>query len=152
MAGARTRAGEAGFTLLEAIVAIALLAATLVPIYALFSTTLRSAFRISEANRMAEIEQNALDVMATVNPMERPTGRLDLGPYAVTWTSRLMLPDLDGAGYPRGMSLFRIGYYESTVTVVDPDKNMMVQFKLRQVGYHRVRQPLPPGLNFRPAS
>ena len=148
----RDRAMAAGFTLLEAIVAIALLAATLVPIYALFSTTLRTAFRISESNRYAEIEQNALDVMYTVNPMKRPTGSVDLGPYRVGWTSRALVPDLDGSGYPRGISLFRIGYYECTVTVTDPDQHQITSFKLRQVGYNRVRQPLPPGLQFRPSS
>src|SRR5579859_1816996 len=79
----RRRNAEAGFTLLEAIVAIVVLLATLVPLYALVSSVSRSAFRVDEANRRAEFETDALNIMATVNPMETPNGALDLGPYAV---------------------------------------------------------------------
>ena len=77
------RKSEAGFTLLEAIVAITVLTATLIPLYLLIATVSRSAFRLDESNRIAEIELDALNVMSIVNPMEKPVGAVDLGPYAV---------------------------------------------------------------------
>jgi len=138
---ARGRA-PAGFTLLEAIVAIVVLAAALVPIYTLVSNLSRSAFRVDEANRRAEIETDALNIMSTINPMADPSGSLDLGPYAVRWTTQPIAGPLDGSGYPSGVSAFRIGLYQANVEVQEPGGKLLTSFPLRMIGYKHVRDSL----------
>ena len=133
---------EAGFTLLEAIVAIAVLLAALVPLYTLISSVSRSAFRVDEANRRAEIETDALNIMSTINPMDQPSGSLDLGPYAIRWSAQTLIDPVDGSGYPTGISAFRIGLFNAKVDVATPDGRILVSFPLRMIGYKHVRDSL----------
>jgi general secretion pathway protein I len=131
--------GEAGFTLLEAIVAIAVLLAALVPLYALVSNVSQSAFRVDQANHRAEIETDALNIMAVVNPMEKPEGLVDLGAYSVHWSANAVAGPLDGSAYPTGISAFRVGLFDAKVDVSDPSGRLLVSFPLRMVGYKHVR-------------
>jgi|SRR5580658_422908 general secretion pathway protein I len=138
----RTDRPQAGFTLLEAIVAIAVLAAALVPLYMLISSVSRSAFRVDQANRRAEIETDALNIMSTINPMDKPSGSLDLGPYAVRWTAQPVLAPIDGSSYPSGVSAFKIGLFNAKIDVARPDGQILVSFPLRMIGYSHVRNAL----------
>src|SRR5580700_4210537 len=131
------RKSEAGFTLLEAIVAITVLTATLIPLYLLIATVSRSAFRLDESNRIAEIELDALNVMSIVNPMEKPVGAVDLGPYAVRWASHSVIDPVDGSAYPNGRGFFLIGLYDGTVDVVEPSGRTLLSFPLRMIGFKR---------------
>jgi len=134
-----TRRSQAGFTLLEAIVAIVVLFATLVPLYVLISSVSRSAFYVDQANREAEYETDALNIMSQVNPSLVPVGSVDLGPYAVSWTAQAVLKPIDGSAYPTGISAFRIGLYQAKVNVVRHDGRVVVSFPLRMIGYEHVR-------------
>jgi general secretion pathway protein I len=134
-----TARSQAGFTLLEAIVAIVVMLAAVVPLYVLVSSISRSAFRVDEANRRAEFETDALNIMSTVNPLDKPAGTIDLGPYAVRWLAQTLIEPIDGSSYPTGMSAFRIGLYNAKVDVVTPDGRILVSFPLRMIGYKHVR-------------
>src|ERR1051325_1116758 len=108
--GAETAAarGQDGFTLLEGLVAIALLAGTLATIFSLVGGILTSAQRIGSANDVAQMRLNALEVMRTVNPMLEGTGQIRVGPYAIQWRSAAITPVTDGAGYPAGLNLYKV--------------------------------------------
>ncbi|MBV8889995.1 MAG: prepilin-type N-terminal cleavage/methylation domain-containing protein [Alphaproteobacteria bacterium] len=140
----RTRGAEAGFTLLEALVAIALLAGTMVAIFQLVATTLNSAHRVGASNETAEIELNATEAMTVVNPMLQDAGAIDLGPYRLRWTSTAVSPVSDGLGYPRGTGLFQLALYDCAVRVEAPDGALLTSFTLRRLGYRRVRDPQIP--------
>ena len=60
---------EEGFTLLEGLVAIALLAGTMAAIFTLVGGILSSANTVGRSNQTAQVTLNALEVMTTVNPM-----------------------------------------------------------------------------------
>ncbi|MGB8842583.1 MAG: prepilin-type N-terminal cleavage/methylation domain-containing protein [Aliidongia sp.] len=136
------RKPSAGFTLLEAMVAIAVLAAVLLPLYELISNVSRSAFRVDEANRRAEIETDALNIMSAINPMDKPAGSIDLGPYAVRWAAQTLIEPIDGCAYPSGISACRIGLSNAKVDVTAPDGRILVSFPLRMIGYKHVRNSL----------
>jgi type II secretory pathway pseudopilin PulG len=133
----RPNAGEAGFTLLEGLVAIALLAGTMVAIFALVGSILDSASRVGRSNASVQLTLNALEVMAAVNPMAQESGKIDLGPYSVAWTSAPAAPIVDRAG-----SLYQIGLFDTQVRVEDGPGEALASFTLRQVGYRRVRDPV----------
>ena len=140
--------GQAGFSLLEGLVAIAILAGTLVAIFALVGGVLSSANQVGRSNDVAEVVLNALETMSVVNPMERESGQIDLGSYKISWSSTAITPVTDGTGYPAGISNYRVALYESEVQVEEPAGSTLTRFKLRQVGYRRVREsvsPLPAG-------
>ena len=129
-----SNSGQQGFALLEGLVAIALLAGTMVAIYALVGNILDSASRVGRSNASVQITRNAIETMTAVNPMVQGSGKIDLGPYAVTWTSAAITPIFDRAG-----SLYQIGLYNVEVRVEDQPGSALANFTLRQIGYRRVR-------------
>ncbi|MGB9648151.1 MAG: type II secretion system protein [Stellaceae bacterium] len=133
-----SNSGQEGFALLEGLVAIALLAGTLVAIFALVGNILDAASRVGRSNASAQITMNAIEAMAAVNPMMQGSGKIDLGPYAVTWTSAAMTPIIDRAG-----NLYQICLYNMEVRVEDQPGSVLANFMLRQIGYRRVRDPGP---------
>jgi general secretion pathway protein I len=136
--------GQDGFGLLEAIVAIAILAGTLVAIFTLVGGVLSSANRIGQSNASVEVTLNAIEAMTAVNPMIQESGQIDLGPYKVHWRSATTTSVTDGTGYPAGISNYRVALYESEVEVAEASGQILTTFKLRQVGYRRVRDTLAP--------
>jgi hypothetical protein len=140
----RSASAEAGFTLLEGLVAIALLAGTMFAIFTLVGGVLNSANRVGRSNETAQLTLNALEVMSVINPMLEDTGKIDLGPYTVSWKSAATTPVADGVGYPVGVSLYQLALYKTNVRIEGPQGSLLAAFDLRQVGYRRVRDPTPP--------
>ena len=136
--------GEAGFSLLEGLIAIALLAGTMVAIFALVGSILSSANTVGRSNQTVQVTLNALEVMTTVNPMLQELGKIDLGIYTVSWKSAATTPVADGVGYPVGVSLYQLALYKTNVRIEGPRGTLLAEFDLRQVGYRRVRDPTPP--------
>jgi Tfp pilus assembly protein PilV len=129
-----SNSGQEGFALLEGLVAIALLAGTMVAIFALVGNILDSASRVGRSNASVQITKNAIETMTTVNPMLQESGKIDLGPYAVAWTSEAITPIID-----RASSLYQIGLYTTAVRVEEQPGSVLANFTLRQIGYRRVR-------------
>jgi hypothetical protein len=129
---------------LEGLVAIAILAGTLVAIFTLVGGILSAGYRIGRSNASVEVTMNAIEALTTVNPMEQESGQIDLGPYKVRWKSVATTPIIDGTGYPGGIGNYRVALYESEAEVGDPSGAILTTFKLRQVGYRRVRDSLTP--------
>jgi hypothetical protein len=135
---------DAGFTLLEGLVAIALLAGTMAAIFALVGGILNSAHRVGRSNETAQVTLNAMEAMTLVNPMLQESGKIDLGEYKVSWKSAAITPVSDGSGYPGGVSLYQLALYHSDIRVEAEQGRLLTAFKLRQIGYRRVREPPPP--------
>jgi hypothetical protein len=129
-----SNSGQEGFALLEGLVAIALLAGTMVAIYALVGNILDSASRVGRSNASVQITLNAIETLTAVNPMVQGSGKIDLGPYAVLWTSAAITPIIDRPG-----GLYQIGLYNMEVRVEDQPGSVLANFALRQIGYRRVR-------------
>ncbi len=142
------RAAERGFSLLEAVVAMVILASTGWALLAWINASITSLARIEDANGRSQAAANALEYMQTVNPMARPQGRVQLGSLSVAWTARPLTPVLDGSGFPRGPSLYQLAMYETAVRAFRGDEpSPSVEFRMKQVGYRQVREPFNP---FRP--
>ena len=73
----RSVSAEAGFTLLEGLVAIALLAGTMFAIFTLVGGVLNSAHRVGRSNEAAQVTSNALEVMSVINPMLQEAGLVE---------------------------------------------------------------------------
>jgi len=133
---------EAGFTLLEAIVALALVAAAVLPLYAFFSRSLDGLYRTAEANRESQASLTAIAFLSGLNPMERPTGEDVLGPMRLRWRSREVVPTTDAIGYPRGLGLYQVALYEVTGEILEAGR-VRSTVAIRLVGYRRMREMLP---------
>jgi general secretion pathway protein I len=137
-----TRQTQAGFTLLEAVVALALIAAAALPLYAFFSRSLDGLYRAAEANRESQASLTAIAFLSGLNPMERPTGEDTLGTLHLRWKSREVVPTTDAIGYPRGLGLYQVALYEVTGEILEGSR-VRATVAVRLVGYRRARQLLP---------
>jgi len=129
---------QRGFTLLESLVALVLFTTVGSALYSWINTNYLSINRVRDINTRDVIIQNALGVIENVNPMLRPFGSEALGDMQVSWTSSVVKNPRPGTGYPAGLSLYKVGLYDTTITVnttTTPD----VSFTVRTVGYQKYR-------------
>ena len=131
---------QRGFSLLEAIVAMVLIGGAGMALFSWINTNLVSLARIQEINVQAEATANVVEYMNAVNPMLSPEGKADLGAYRVRWKAEPVTAFQDGANYPKGISLYRLALYQTTVTVEQADGAKWFEFALQQVGYKKVRE------------
>ncbi|MBC7705707.1 MAG: prepilin-type N-terminal cleavage/methylation domain-containing protein [Rhodoferax sp.] len=132
---------QRGFSLLEAVVAMVILASTGWALLAWINSSIASLGRIEESNARSLTTANVLEYMQTVNPMLRPDGRVRLGLHTIAWTARPLTPVIDGSGFPRGPSFYQLAMYEIAVRAFRGDElDPSVEFRMKQVGYRQVRE------------
>jgi general secretion pathway protein I len=130
---------QQGFTLIEAIVAMVLVATTGMALFSWINSNLITLNRVQEANAESAATSNVVDYLSTVNPMITPEGEAKLGDYQVRWKATISDEPRDGAGYPYGTSLYQLALYQTQVQVQKPDGQAWFDFTLQQVGYKQVR-------------
>ncbi len=128
-----------GFTLLEALMSLLLIATIGMASFDWINSSLESLGRVQDHSLRQQAVRNALSFMESVNPMNDPSGEAKMGPYTIYWESRLAEPEKDGVGHPFGISLYRLGLYDTHIKVGINEKEI-ASFDLRQVGYRQVRE------------
>ena len=114
---------QAGFGMLEAIVALVLFALVGSTLFAWINTNLDVASRLRQRDRAQRQMQLATAWMQTRNPMAEPSGEAEPEPGTrVRWQARALTPVTAGAPLPGGtFSPFRLVLYELDVTVSAAD-------------------------------
>ena len=130
---------SAGFTLLEAIVALTVMAMALIPLVTFIAQSSDQLMRAGEANERSLVTQSALALMDPVNPMAQPEGTLPLDDeVSVSWRTTAIAPPTEGALIGTQLNGFRIGFYGVTV-MVSRGNEPWFDFTLRKVGYQNMR-------------
>ena len=135
----------AGFTLIEAIVALVILSAAMIGFYDFLSTALNGARRMELASIAYDQRTNAIELATALNPMDLPEGTLDLGKYRVHWTSHIIGDIRQSSRYPVGRGLFKVALYRMIFTF--PGDAEVPAIEVTRLGYHRddLPQSLPTG-------
>ena len=111
--------------------------------YALFgwiNTNIMTLNSIREANARTEATRNILEYMEGVNPMLKPSGSASLGYYKIRWESKPSTLVQEGSAN----SLYQFALYDTLVKAEGALAQPWLEFHLRQVGYKKVRELLPP--------
>lgn len=139
MPGARLRRARraAGFTLLEAIVALVIFSMGAFALYGWLATNVQTLERIQARRDAAAVRSSALDLMELVNPMAQPEGRRALGRFEVRWRARELAPPRQGVTQVGLPTLFQVGLYEVDVRVLSQARELD-RFSVRRVGYRQV--------------
>ena len=132
-----------GFTLIEAIVALVLIATTGMALFSWINSNIITLNRVQEINAENAATINAVEYMHNVNPMASPEGQVDLGSYRLLWKAQATTDTRDGAGYPYGVGLYQLNLYQTKVTIQKPDGQFWLAFSLQQVGHKKVRELFP---------
>lgn len=101
-----------GFTLLEAIVALAILAAAGMSLFAAMSQSMQMLRRAQEARAVDAALRNALAIAESIDPMERERGEQPLGDYVLRWSAVPVEPPRDNATGYLQPGYYRVGLYD----------------------------------------
>ena len=130
-----------GFTLLEAIVALAILSAGGMALFAAMTQSVQMVNRAEQAREDDTALRNAMAWLEQVNPMQAPDGSMPLGDYELRWTSRLVEPVRPGATGYLEPGLYDVGLYELELQLWRGD-TLRRELPVRRVGWRQARQPV----------
>ncbi len=129
--------GVAGFTLLEAIVALVILTSAGLALFSWINASFDALNRIEYNNAKAAAEINAMEYLKTVNPMERPAGEVVLGDVSVRWSARPISDVAPNMTDGQTAGPFIVALYETEVSLAAEPRLPRYSFVVRQMGYQR---------------
>ncbi len=139
MAGAKrkaskTQASQSGFSLLESLVAVALIAAAFLPLLALQGQLTRTVVAIERAETNVKDMTSALSYFRVMNPAKTGEGSEKIGAATLSWTARPVSeerPALDQGGAP---GRFLLQLYDIDAVLVYED-GRRAEFTVRALGW-----------------
>lgn len=127
-----------GFGLLEAIVALALIAATGLALFSWVDTNLAQASRLRDRDAAASLQIAVVEFMGTVNPVDEPHGQRTIGRIAFSWDATAQGAELPGMGFTGTPTKFRLRLFDAVVNARDGGSGAEARFTLTLLGYRRV--------------
>ncbi len=136
----KRRTRQRGFSLIEAVVAMTLIATLGATLFSWVASSVAALGRVEQAAAQDAARLNVLAFMQTVNPMQRPQGSADFGDLRIEWRARAVQPPQDQRGYPRGLGLYQVGLYETRIVATRPGEPApWLDMTLQQTGWRKVR-------------
>ena len=135
-------APRAGFSLIEALVALAIAAMVLAAIFELQVQMSRSQVRAAETLEQVAAQENAIVLLRDLNPTAQPEGVIALpGGDTVRWTSSPQGEAMTNAGFPAGNGRFEVRRYTITATIERPDARSPRPLVFDRLGWRRLDRP-----------
>ncbi|AUZ54183.1 hypothetical protein B1L07_02485 [Stenotrophomonas acidaminiphila] len=134
----RPRHRQHGFSLLEAIVALTIMATCLLALYAWLSTSTFALGRVGANSRALQDARVAMAALETVNPMMEPDGKRDLPPLEIRWKARPLTERRAGMSPAGGATPFDFRLYELDVEILRNGQRVR-DFSLRKAGWEIAR-------------
>jgi general secretion pathway protein I len=136
----RLKRNARGFSLLEAVVALTILAAAGLASFAALTQSLQMVGRAERAREADLSLRNAVAWIELVNPMEQPRGQQVMGEFELRWTSRPVEPVRDATTAALTAGLHEVGLYRMQLELW---RNGALEREavLQRIGYRQVRRP-----------
>jgi general secretion pathway protein I len=128
-----------GFTLLEAIVALTILAAALLGAYAWVATDLGALGKVRDLALEEAAIQQAISQLEQTDLAERPTGRIDWQGYRIDWQAEPLEPTRDGRTAVGGRGVWNLTLYRIQLDVMRGQR-LLAAPELRLLQQVRVRE------------
>jgi general secretion pathway protein I len=130
---------ETGFSLIEALVALAIAAMALAAVFALQRQLAEGEQRHTRTLALVALQQNALALTRDLNPTAEPVGALRLaGGQTVRWTSQPLTPPRTDTGLPAGEGAFELRLYRVRVDITDTAGKRLGGLDFDRVGWRRL--------------
>ena len=129
-----------GFSLIEALVALAIASVTLLAIFELQLQMARGQQRAARAIAQSAQQENALALTRNLNPMDQPQGRIELpGGDTVVWSAEPRSERRVNAGFPQGDGAFEVQLYRVTVGVERAQGRPPAPLVFDRLGWRRLQ-------------
>lgn len=128
----------AGFTLLETVVALTILAAGILALYGMFNTNLIGLGRAQDVAKRLPAARHAMEMLGSVNPWEESSGAFRYQGFDIRWSARLLEPVRNGQDGFGALGEFDLGLYELEFQIGEQGRPIDV-WRLRLVGYQKAR-------------
>jgi type II secretory pathway pseudopilin PulG len=126
----------AGFSLLEALVALAIAALCLIPLMSLQRTYIDGQRRHEAALQRTEIQKNALTILRQINPTDEPEGQAVMAPdLTLSWTATEISDLKTSTGFPAGDGQYQVQLYRLDASVSRGDQKVVPDFSVERVGW-----------------
>ncbi len=132
-----------GFTLIEALIAIAILGAALLPIMALMSQSINQIHKIAESNAKSSAQDSALAIIEPINPMENPSGEVELVGFNMVWSSEQIVPPNNTVQIGAGLAGYKVAFYIVNIEILK-NSEPWFSFQVRKVGHRRIQNSINP--------
>lgn len=131
-----TGAVMAGFTLLEAIIALVVFSMGALALYGWLGVNLDTLQRVEASQKRIAMVQSGIDVLRRVNPMEEPRGEIQIESYVFAWEAE-PVEAIREAVSQVGLAIpFNVGLYDLEVRVLQNGQERE-RFRVRQLGYEQ---------------
>ena len=130
---------EAGFSLIEALVALAIAAMALAAVFALQRQLAEGEQRHTRTLQLVALQKNALALTRDLNPTADPTGAVRLaGGQTVRWSSQPLTAPRTNTGLPTGEGAFEVRLYRVRVDIADASGERLGGLDFDRVGWKRL--------------
>jgi len=137
--------GRDGFSLVEALVALAVASMALLAVFALQQQLARGQQRHQAALELARLQRNALALTDELNPTLEPSGELVLaGGRRLRWSSRPLTPPRTQIGIPDGEGRFEVRLYRVDGVILDPRGRALGRVAFDRMGWRPLRPTTQP--------
>lgn len=133
------RRARRGFGLLEAIVALTLLAGTGMALFAWIQQNLQTASRIRTIEQEAQLQINAQALIDGLDPMLEPSGQMQVSGLTLSWRAEPLEPPRSNQSFTPGIpGAWLVGLYRVEVQARDDRSGVRVRFEQWRAGTRRV--------------
>jgi type II secretory pathway pseudopilin PulG len=133
---------NAGFSLVEALIALIVAALVLMAIFELQRQLSHDQARYEQAMAATDRRRNALVLLRGVNPAERPFGALPLsGGRRVRWAAVPLTPARLNRDYPTGRGSYEMQLWRLDVRIETAQGRVIDAFQLDRLGWRAVSEP-----------
>lgn len=129
---------QSGFTLLEAVIAIAIFAMGATALFAWVNTNLITLNRVDEINQRVSAVESAVEFMSRVDPITQPTGKVQLGQLLIEWETQSLEYRGDVLDEQNQRTINEASLHRASVSVYR-DQRLLNNFDLTLLGMRQVR-------------
>lgn len=136
-----------GFTLLEVMVALVILASTGLVLFGWINTNLSTATRLRESQVRSQLQLEGVAWLSTINPALEPQGQREVSGLQLAWTSTLIEPMRTENTFGDSMiPRWNLGLYRVRASIVRTETGVKAEWEQVLAGWVNARaQALPAG-------
>lgn len=128
-----------GFTLLEAIVALAIFSMVAIGIYSWINTNLITLNRVAEVAATEQVLNSSIERLKLVDMSKETSGRFNVNGYWVDWNAELIEPWKNGITTAGAIGLYDLGLFTIKLSFSKDDR-VVGGYEYRHTAIKKVRE------------